>query len=65
MNLRRKGALDPDGFDFPAAGRQPPDVLPAWVWMFQTRCEWGKDDYSLKVENLPPAPPPEGQQDLL
>ena len=29
-----------------------------------TRCEWGKDDYSLKVENLPKAPPPEGQQDL-
>ncbi|MDR1281339.1 MAG: site-specific DNA-methyltransferase [Opitutaceae bacterium] len=22
------------------------------------RCEWGKDDYSLKVENLPKAPPP-------
>jgi adenine-specific DNA-methyltransferase len=21
-----------------------------------TRCEWGKDDYSLKVENLPKAP---------
>jgi adenine-specific DNA-methyltransferase len=29
-----------------------------------TRCEWGKDDDSLKVENLPKAPPPEGQQDL-
>lgn len=29
-----------------------------------TRCEWGKDDYSLKVENLPKAPPPEGQQEL-
>ena len=23
-----------------------------------TRCEWGHDDYSLKVENLPKAPPP-------
>jgi adenine-specific DNA-methyltransferase len=22
-----------------------------------TRCEWGHDDYSLKVENLPKAPP--------
>ena len=22
------------------------------------RCEWGHDDYSLKVENLPTAPPP-------
>ncbi len=28
------------------------------------RCEWGKDDYSLRVENLPKAPPPPGQQDL-
>ena len=23
-----------------------------------SRCEWGHDDYSLKVENLPKAPPP-------
>lgn len=29
-----------------------------------SRCEWGHDDYSLKVENLPPAPPKAGQQDL-
>lgn len=29
-----------------------------------TRCEWGKDDYSLKVENLPKAPPQPGQQEL-
>lgn len=35
-----------------------------------SRCEWGKDDYSLKVENLPKAPPPppkvdkNGQQSL-
>lgn len=28
------------------------------------RCEWGKDDYSLNVENLPQAPPKAGQQDL-
>ena len=31
------------------------------------RCEWGHDDYSLRVENLPPAPPPppkSGQQEL-
>jgi len=27
------------------------------------RCEWGKDDYSLRVENLPEAPPKPGQQD--
>jgi adenine-specific DNA-methyltransferase len=30
-----------------------------------SRCEWGKDDYSLQVENLPKAPPPRGQMDLL
>lgn len=29
-----------------------------------SRCEWGKDDYSLKVENLPKAPPKPGQQGL-
>lgn len=28
------------------------------------RCEWGKDDYSLQVANLAPAPPPPGQQGL-
>lgn len=30
-----------------------------------SRCEWGHDDYSLKIENLPKAPPPPGQMDLL
>ena len=30
------------------------------------KCEWGKDDYSLKIENLPGAPPPmDGDQMLL
>jgi len=29
-----------------------------------SRCEWGHDDYSLKVENLPAAPPKLGQQEL-
>lgn len=29
-----------------------------------SRCEWGHDDYSLKVENLPQAPPKLGQQSL-
>jgi len=29
-----------------------------------SRCEWGHDDYSLNVENLPKAPPKLGQQDL-
>lgn len=28
------------------------------------RCEWGHDDYSLQVENLPKAPPKPGQQSL-
>jgi len=28
------------------------------------RCEWGHDDYSLRVENLPKTPPPKGQMDL-
>lgn len=29
-----------------------------------SRCEWGHDDYSLKVENLPKAPAKAGQQEL-
>lgn len=29
-----------------------------------SRCEWGHDDYSLQVENLPKAPAQPGQQDL-
>ena len=29
-----------------------------------SRCEWGQDDYSLKVENLTKAPPKPGQQGL-
>ena len=29
-----------------------------------SRCEWGHDDYSLQVENLPKAPPDKGQQGL-
>jgi len=28
------------------------------------RCEWGHDDYSLKVENLPKASPKPGQMEL-
>jgi len=28
------------------------------------RCEWGHDDYSLRVENLPKVPPKPGQQSL-
>lgn len=29
-----------------------------------SRCEWGHDDYSLRIENLPKAPIPAGQQML-
>jgi adenine-specific DNA-methyltransferase len=29
-----------------------------------TRCEWGHDDYSLQVQNLPKAPAKRGQQEL-
>jgi adenine-specific DNA-methyltransferase len=29
------------------------------------RCEWGKDDYSLQVQNLPPAEPEPGQMNLI
>jgi adenine-specific DNA-methyltransferase len=29
-----------------------------------SRCEWGRDDYSLQVQNLPKAPPRPGQQGL-
>jgi adenine-specific DNA-methyltransferase len=29
-----------------------------------SRCEWGRDDYSLRVESLPSAPPEPGQMDL-
>ncbi len=30
-----------------------------------SRCEWGKDDYSLKVENLPKVPAKPGQMELI
>jgi adenine-specific DNA-methyltransferase len=30
-----------------------------------SRCEWGHDDYSLQVENLPKAPPKPAQMDLI
>jgi adenine-specific DNA-methyltransferase len=29
------------------------------------RCEWGRDDYSLAVANLPPTPPPPGEKNQL
>ena len=45
-----------DGFPNLTVRKIPAHVL--------TRCEWGKDDYSLRVENLPAAPPPAGQQEI-
>lgn len=31
---------------------------------YAARCEWGHEDYSLRVENLPQAPPKPGQLEL-
>jgi adenine-specific DNA-methyltransferase len=41
-----------DGYDNLTVKKIPKAIL--------SRCEWGKDDYSLRVENLPKAPPPLG-----
>jgi len=30
-----------------------------------TPCKWGYEDYSLQMENLPKAPPPAGQMELI
>jgi len=45
-----------DGFPNLTVKKIPKAVL--------NRCEWGHDDYSLQVENLPKAPPKMGQQSL-
>jgi len=47
-----------DRINFPAS------QLPNFLSSVLARCEWGHDDYSLQVENLPKAPPPKGQMDL-
>ena len=49
-----------------AAFRAKPDAFPNLTLkkiprMVLSRCEWGKDDYSLQVASLPPAPKPEPQ----
>ena len=49
--------IKPDAFDNLTLKKIPKAVL--------HRCEWNHDDYSLQIENLPAAPLPEGQQDLL
>ena len=48
--------VKPDAFPSLTLKKIPKAVL--------SRCEWGKDDYSLRVENLPKAPQREGQQEL-
>ena len=45
--------------------RRDPDHTAAVNWMRQNRLPLVTTDYSLKVENLPKAPPPKGQMDLL
>ncbi len=46
----------PDGYPSLTVKKIPKTVL--------SRCEWGHDDYSLRIENLPKAPLPPGQTDL-
>lgn len=48
--------VKPDAFSNLTLKKIPKAVL--------SRCEWGKDDYSLRVENLPKAPPKAGQREL-
>ena len=47
---------DPDKFENLTIKKIPKHIL--------DRCEWDHDDYSLKVENLPKAPPKPGQLEL-
>lgn len=47
-----------------AADRYPNLIIKKIPKEVLSRCEWGKDDYSLQVANLAPAPPPPGQQGL-
>ena len=51
------------------AHRAKPDAYPNLTVkkipkQVMSRCEWGHDDYSLQVENLPKEPPKPGQQML-
>ena len=49
---------------FRARGEYPNLTVKKIPRQVLSRCEWGHDDYSLRVENLPAAPPEPGQQDL-
>ena len=46
------------------ANRYPNLTVKKIPKMVLSRCEWGHDDYSLNVENLPMAPRKLGQEDL-
>lgn len=47
-----------------AASRYPSLTIKKIPNAVLKRCEWGHDDYSLQVENLPKAPPKAGQQEM-
>jgi adenine-specific DNA-methyltransferase len=49
---------------FRARGEYPNLTVKKIPRQVLSRCEWGHDDYSLRVENLPKAPPKPGQGDL-
>jgi adenine-specific DNA-methyltransferase len=49
---------------FRARGEYPNLTVKKIPRQVLSRCEWGHDDYSLKVENLPAAPPKPGQLEL-
>ena len=51
---------------FRAKGEQFPNLtIKKFPKAVLNRCEWGRDDYSLQVENLPQAPPEPGQLELV
>jgi adenine-specific DNA-methyltransferase len=49
--------LVPAGYDEVEAKKIPKALL--------SRCEWGHDGHSLRVENLPKAPPKPGQLNMV
>jgi adenine-specific DNA-methyltransferase len=49
---------------FPKVDRYPNLTIKKIPQAVLSRCAWGHDDYSLRVENLPKAPPKQGQLEL-
>jgi len=49
---------------FRARADRHPDLTVKIPRAVLASCEWLHDDYSLRVENLPQAPPPKGQMGL-